>query len=71
MSAEFGKGFEARNLDYTRSLYQIFPIWNALSSKLSWTHYRRLLRVEDETQKVSDLDNRCFNNFNPFALSAL
>ena len=43
----FGKGFDERNLRHMRDFYQSFPIWNAVRSELSWTHYRTLLRVED------------------------
>ena len=38
LSAEFGKGFEARNLRNMRAFYQAFPIWNAVRTELSWTH---------------------------------
>ena len=48
LSAEYGKGFEERNLRYMRKFYQLFPIWNALRSELSWTHYRVLIRIENE-----------------------
>jgi len=44
LSAEFGKGFDERNLSNMRAFYQAFPIRNALRSELSWTHYRLLLR---------------------------
>jgi predicted nuclease of restriction endonuclease-like (RecB) superfamily len=46
LSAEFGKGFDERNLRNMRSFYLAYPIRNALRSELSWTHYRILLRVE-------------------------
>lgn len=29
-----------------RDFYQKFPMWNAVRTDLSWTHYRTLLRVE-------------------------
>ncbi len=48
LTAEFGKGFDERNLRNMRAFFQQFPIWNAVRSELSWTHYRILLRVEDE-----------------------
>ena len=48
LSAEYGKGFEERNLRYMHKFYQLFPIWNALSSEFSWTHYRVLMRIENE-----------------------
>lgn len=47
LSAEFGKGFDARNLRNMRAFYSEFPKWNAVRTELSWTHYRLLLRVED------------------------
>lgn len=43
---EFGNGFSFRNLFYFRQFYQSFPILNAVSSKLSWTHFRILSQVE-------------------------
>lgn len=45
MTAEFGKGFDIRNLRYMRQFYLMFPNVNALRSELSWTHYRLLMRV--------------------------
>jgi hypothetical protein len=46
LTAEFGRGFDERNLWYMCSFYRNFPILNALRSELSWTHYRLLLGVE-------------------------
>ena len=48
LTEEFGKGFTVRNLNNMRSFYIAFSNWNALSTNLSWTHYRMLLKVEDE-----------------------
>ncbi len=48
LTADFGKGFDERNLFYMKRFYLAFPILNAVRSELSWTHYRTLLRVEDE-----------------------
>ena len=47
LTTEFGKGFDYSNLRHMRAFFQAFPIWDALRPKLSWTHYRLLLRVED------------------------
>lgn len=47
LTADFGKGFEERNLRFMRQFYLAFPIRNALRSELSWTHYRRLSRIPD------------------------
>jgi predicted nuclease of restriction endonuclease-like (RecB) superfamily len=47
LAHEFGKGFDERNLRHMRAFYQAFPIWDAVRTELSWTHYRTLLRVSD------------------------
>lgn len=44
LTLEFGKGFDERNLNNMRSFYAAFPIWYALRTELSWTHYRLLSR---------------------------
>ncbi|MGI0492683.1 DUF1016 N-terminal domain-containing protein [Alkalinema pantanalense CENA528] len=48
LTAEFGKGFDMTNLRYMRRFYQLFPIQDAVRPELSWTHYRSLLKVENE-----------------------
>lgn len=48
LNNEFGSGFDERNLNNMRAFYIAFPIWNAVSSKLTWTHYRILSRIENE-----------------------
>lgn len=48
LTADFGKGFSVPNLRNFRQFYLAFPIRYALRSELSWTHYRLLMRVENE-----------------------
>jgi len=38
LTAEFGRGFDERNLRNMRAFFQVFPIWNAVRTELSWTH---------------------------------
>ena len=47
LTADFGKGFDYRNLQYMKKFYELFQNMNSVSSQLSWTHYRHLLKVED------------------------
>jgi len=42
LTQEFGRGFDARNLRNMCLFYLQFPIWNAVRTELSWTHYRPL-----------------------------
>ena len=51
LTLEFGKGFDERNLNNMRAFYRAFPIWNAVRTELSWTHYRLLSRVENEAKR--------------------
>lgn len=48
LQQEFGTGFSVRNLQQMKRFYIMFPNTNALRSQLKWTHYRALLRVEDD-----------------------
>lgn len=48
LTEEFGKGFTVTNLKYMRQFYVTFPNGHALRGELTWTHYRALLRVENE-----------------------
>lgn len=61
LTREFGKGFDESNLRNMRRFYNIFPIRDALRPELSWTHYRSLMRVEDEEARAFYLDEavRC------------
>jgi len=52
LQAEFGRGFDSSNLRYMMLFYQAFPIRDALRHELSWTHYRNLLRVENEQARL-------------------
>ncbi len=56
MTADFGKGFTVTNLSYMRQFYLTFSNHHALSDKLSWTHYRHLMKVENENARQFYLD---------------
>lgn len=68
LTAEFGKGFEERNLWYMRSFYLAFPILNALRSELSWTHYRLLMRVDDASAREWYMKESVTQNWSSRAL---
>ncbi len=51
LTAEFGKGFSVANLRNMRQFYCMFPIRYTLSSELSWSHYRLLMRVPEEAAR--------------------
>ena len=68
LSDEFGKGFDARNLRNMRQFYQTFPIWNAVRTELSWTHYRRLIRIENQQARDWYISESIANHWSARAL---
>jgi hypothetical protein len=68
LTAEFGKGFDASNLRYMRLFYQAFPICDALRHELSWTHYRRRLRVDNENARLWYMNESATQNWSSRAL---
>ncbi|KAA0994393.1 DUF1016 domain-containing protein [Pseudomonas sp. ANT_J12] len=68
LTAEFGKGFDETNLRKMRLFYQAFPIRDALRLELSWTHYRRLLRVDNDKARTWYMDEAANQNWSSRAL---
>ncbi len=56
LTAEFGKGFSVQGLRNMRQFYLAFPKRSTLRSELSWSHYRLLMRVEDENARAFDTE---------------
>ena len=52
LSAEFEKGFTQQNLRNMRQFYNCFPIRSTLCSELSWSHYRLIMRVENQKARL-------------------
>jgi len=48
LMAEYGSGFTIANLKFMRQFYLFYPKGYAVRSQLSWTHWRALLRVQNE-----------------------
>lgn len=61
LNNEFGKGFSSRNLRTMRKFYLIYPIWKTVSSKLSWSHYLELIKIDNEQKRKFYL-NECINS---------
>jgi predicted nuclease of restriction endonuclease-like (RecB) superfamily len=48
LEPEYGSGFSKRQIELFRQFYRTFPIANAVRSQLGWTHYKILLRVDNQ-----------------------
>lgn len=68
LTAEFGKGFDTTNLRHMRGFFIAFPICDALRRELSWTHYRLLLRVENNNARQWYMNETATLNWSTRAL---
>lgn len=70
LTADFGNGFTVSNLDNFRKFYLTFPEGksDALRAELSWTHYRLLMRVENETARNYYMNEAIAQNWSSRAL---
>lgn len=59
---EVGKKYTERNLRYMRQLYEMITEtkWNAMRSKLCWSHYREVLSLKD-IHEIRYYLNECEN----------
>jgi predicted nuclease of restriction endonuclease-like (RecB) superfamily len=68
LTAQFGRGFDERNLRNMRLFFQCFPNRNAVRTELSWTHYRTLLRVDNPSARDWYLREAISQNWSSRAL---
>ncbi len=51
LTVDFGQGFTVSNLQYFRKFYLLFQNQHAPRVNLSWTHYRLLLKVQNQVAR--------------------
>ena len=52
MTKDFGKGFDEANLRNMRQFYLVFQKRDTVCSELSWSHYRLLMRLNDNNARL-------------------
>ena len=57
LTAELGKGFDKSNLRKMQQFYCTFPILDTLCPELSWSHYRVLMRINEEQALIDHLQH--------------
>jgi len=63
LTRDFGKGFTVTNLTYMRQFYNMFPIRHALRDELAWTHYRLIMKVENDKARNFYIDECIKSNW--------
>lgn len=63
LSKEYGKNYSRRNLELMRKFYILFKKTNTVCSQsnLSWSHYKYLLKFDNENERNYYI-NRCIEN---------
>lgn len=53
LSKEFGKGFSVTNIKQMRNFYQVYSKGQTMPDEfeLSWSHYLKLMRIDDEKER--------------------
>lgn len=64
LTIEFGKGYNERNLNNLRAFFFAFPIWNAVRTELSWTHYRIISRIDNQALRLQYVNYAIESNWN-------
>lgn len=63
LEPEYGSGFSKRQVELFRQFYRVFPIANALRSQLGWTHYKHLIRIDNEDKMEFYIAEALKNNW--------
>ena len=63
LTKDFGRGFTERNLRVMRQFYIVFPKWHSVCAELSWSHFRLLVRVDDENARNFYVKEAVNNNW--------
>ena len=61
--AEYGKGFSKRNIFNMRKFYVTFPIVQALSAQLTWSHFLLLINLEKKDARDFYLNESINSNW--------
>lgn len=68
LTKDFGKGFSSQNLWNMRQFYNTFPILSTLCRELTWSHYRLLIRVDNEEARIWYMNESVSSNWSVRAL---
>ena len=62
LSKLYGTNYSYTNLKYMRQFYLSFPISHSLRDQLTWTHYRILLSIKNESERNYYTNQVVLNN---------
>ncbi len=63
LTNDYGRGFDKSNLSRMRKFYALFNNVDALRQELSWTHYRMIIKLNDEIKRKFYIDECIKSNW--------
>lgn len=63
LQPEFGTGFSVRQLERYRQFFRVFPIATTLWTQLSWSQYKLLLSIDNQSQREFYIAETIKNNW--------
>ena len=51
LTNEFGSGFSPVSIRRMRKFFELQPIWSAVPTELSWSHFQELIRVNRKEER--------------------
>ena len=51
LTNEFGGGFSPVSIRRMRKFYEMYPIWSAVPTELSWSHFQELIRIDRKEER--------------------
>jgi len=65
----FGSGFSVRQLERYRQFYRAFPITSALRTQFSWTHYKKLITIDNQDKRTFYIAETEKNNWSAYQIN--
>ncbi|MHA7608105.1 PDDEXK nuclease domain-containing protein [Elizabethkingia meningoseptica] len=69
LTKSFGRGFSERSIREYRQFYLLFPefyvseIWRTLSAKLTWSHFQKILKIQNPEARIYYLQESAENQW--------
>ncbi len=51
LTKEFGSGFSSVSIRRMRRFYEMYPIWSTVSTRLSWSHFQELIKIDRKEER--------------------
>tara|TARA_B110000046_G_C12992394_1_gene398417 strand:+ start:528 stop:1556 length:1029 start_codon:yes stop_codon:yes gene_type:complete len=68
LTQDFGKGFANTNLKMMRQFYNAFPNSHTLCDQLTWSHYRLIIRIQNQNSREWYINETAQSNWSVRAL---